>query len=113
MEVEHHWHEPSLGQVTKAVAQYLTESGVTVKAMDTIISSKVTSAINECVNRLLNSGRFDTLVVAAVADCISNEKKCFEVNKYGFNARIRDLVNEKIKELVLSEYAVSITKKSV
>ena len=100
-----------MGHVTKAVAQYLSDSGVTAEALQSIVSGKVEQAVNACVDRLLRSGRFDTIVTSAVAASIGHERKLYEAGRYGYDTRIRDLVNDKLKELILSDYQVTVTRR--
>lgn len=110
--IEHHWHEPEQSQVTKALYQYLAKMNITTESLMEVCQKKIEQAVTAKINRLLQERRLEEVVVNTVAQIIRNEKAAFDGNTYGFHNRIRDLVQEEIKRLVLANYTVSVTPKS-
>ena len=109
--VEHHWHDPTLGQVTKAMYQYLQDQGIDRKYMEGVIENKVQSILAGKIDTWVNSGRFDTLITDAVAQYVLGEKKAYEANKYGFHNRLRYLIEEHLKTLLIANYDITVTPK--
>lgn len=110
MSETHHWHNPTQGQVIKAMYQYLADQGIGKEAIAEIVEKKVEEVVSSKVVQLLNSGRCDQLIAAAVANVASQERQGYESTAYGFTNRIRNLVNEKIKEIILSDFKVTVEK---
>ena len=111
-EVVHHWHDPTQGQVTKAMYQYLADQGISQKEVSDIAAKKVNDILSGYVDRLINSGKFDELVLANVLSFLKNEKAVFErQGGYGLTNRIRDMIAKQLQETVLSEYKVEVTKR--
>lgn len=112
-EVEHHWHNPTLGQVTKAVYQFLSDHGYGAESITKVVDAKVKDAVASKIDSLINSKRFDDLIVAAVASYVKNAKEVFDRNGgYGLVNHIRDLICKQLQETILSEYQVTVTKKT-
>lgn len=113
--VEHHWHEPSRGAVMKALLQHLNDMGYSKEHIATLVDKKVETAVSERMAALLASGKLETLVVNAVAVVALGERKLFDKDKggngYEWHNRVRNLVNEKVKEICTNEYEVIIRKR--
>lgn len=108
--VEKHYHDPSQGQVNKALYQWLADQGLSDK-LEKMVMKKVDEAVTRKIDAMLNGGQFDKLVLAAVAHVINNDKKAFEANSYGFANHVRDLINNELQRQVLDNYAITMTKK--
>src|SRR5690349_20478726 len=99
--VEHHWHEPTQGQVVKAMYQYLADMGITQEKINEVVEKKVQQVLAGKVDAWVNSGRFDKLLTEAVAQYVLGEEKAYEANRYGFHNRLRFLIQEHLKTLLL------------
>lgn len=114
--IQHHWHEPTQGQVTKATYQYLADMGVTKDAIQAMVEKHVERKMSDIlashVADRVNSGKFDSMLLAAVADYKKNLKEVFDrQGGYGVTNHIRDIIRQALAELILSEYKVEVTKK--
>lgn len=110
--IEHHYTTPSRGDVIKAMHQYLADQGVTTQTLMELIDKKMEAAIQQVVSKVIQSGSFEKLLIGAVAETIRTEKATFDRSgMHGFHARIRDLVQDGIKEAVLNNYTISVTPK--
>lgn len=107
-QIEHHWHDPSQGQVTKAMLQHFNDLGLTKEELLKMANEKVADIVYKQVANLLTTEYFTQVLVAAVAHCMSADKKPYEDNRYGYHNRLRDMVNEKIKEVVFADYEVVV-----
>lgn len=108
--IERHYHDPSQGQINKALYQYLADHGVKGK-IEEIVAKKIEEVVTRVISNTLNTPKFDQMLVAAVCHVVSGEKKCFESNSYGFANHIRDLVRQELQKLVVSQYDISVTPK--
>ncbi len=104
--------DPTQGQVTKALHQYLANTGVTVETIMKLVEPKVEAAVERVVDRLVASKKLDELLVAALMSHLRGEKMLFDKdlggNGYGFHNRIRDLVLRQLTALVLADYEVVV-----
>lgn len=109
--IEHHWHEPTQGQAVKAMYQYLADKGVDRAVILEMIDRKLDSMLAEKLEGLLNSGRFDKLLVQAVAEYVASEKRAYTENRYTFTNHLRDLAQQELRRLVMDEYEVIVRPK--
>lgn len=111
MTIEHHWHEPTQGQVTKAMYQFFTDLGVTQENLMKLVDSKVREAVAARVETWVNSGKFDDLIVAAVASYVKDDAKAFDrKGGYGLVNHVRDLIRKELTESLLRDYKVTVEK---
>lgn len=112
-DIEHHWHNPTQGQVSKAVYQYLADSGVTRDILADSVSRKIAEAISGAVDRAIKSGRFDELLLTAVLSYVQNEKTIFNrEGGYGLSNRLRDIIQKELAAILVKDYQVSVTKRN-
>lgn len=111
-QTEHHWHDPSQGQVTKAMLQHFSDLGLNKDELLKMARQRVDDIVEKVVTRLLGTEYFTQVLIAAVAHSMSSDKKPYEQNKYGYHNRLRDMVNEKIKEVLLADYEVTVTRRA-
>ena len=105
--VEHHWHEPTQGQVIKAMYQYLADAGVDNTKLQEIVEKKIAQAVAGSVDRWVNSGKFNESIINAVAHYVQNEKQCFD-RTYGWSNRLRDLIQQELQKQLTSGFEVKV-----
>jgi len=106
----HHYHQPNQGHVVKAVRQHLVELGLTQESIHKIAEDKIKEILSGQIDKWINTGKFDKLIVDAVASFVKDDRKPFEVNRYGYGNHIRDLIRDELTKTILREYTVNVTK---
>ena len=111
-QIEHHWHDPSQGQVVKAMYQYLADQGVTAASIEKVIASKIDEALTKWVNRVCTGPRLEELLMAAVMAYVRNEKEVFDrTGGYSLTNRIRDIIQKELAALLTKDYEVVVRKR--
>lgn len=109
--IEHHWHAPTRAQVVNALQQWATDNKEEVFGnLNKVVAAAIKAEVAGQVSAMLRTDKYDQLILNTIADVVAGEKKVYESNGYGFYNRIRDLVNQKIQQLVLQDYKVTVSK---
>lgn len=110
--VQHHWHEPTQGQVIKAMYQVLQDRGVTKGYLEGIVQSKIDAAVQAAVQRAFDGGKLDKMLLDAVTKFLATAKKGYEENRhYSWTDHLRDLVYQELRRAVTDDYQVTVAKK--
>lgn len=110
--VEHHYRDPSQSQVNKALYQFLADQGVTVDKLERIVEKKVQEAMERMVSKMLTEDRYMKMFVNTAAQVMLKEKVTYDASTYGWQNKVRDLVQQELQRLVLSEYKVTVEKRA-
>jgi hypothetical protein len=108
-EIEHHWHNPTQGQVHKALYQYLTDQGINKETLDAIITKKIDAAVTDCVALAIKNGRFDQLVIEATARHIQSERSAYK--NYGFAKHLQNLIERQLAVMLTGNYEVTVKER--
>lgn len=109
--VEHHYHDPTTGQVVKGVMQYLADK-LPPEEINRQVDRKIAEIVGRRVDEWTKTEAFQKLVVNAVANVVLNERKSYNrEGGYGLDRRLVYLIEQQLKETLLSDFDISVTKK--
>lgn len=109
--IEHHWHAPTRRQVVNALQQWITDNKEEVFGnLNKVVTDAIRAEVAVQVSAMLRTDKYDQLILNKIVEVVAGEKKSYDSNGYGFYNRIRDLVNQKIQQLVLQDYKVTVSK---
>lgn len=110
LSIVQHYSQPTNGQVTKAVMRYLAEN-LKNEDLEKIVDKKIGRRVEERIDKLLQSKRFEDSVVQAIAFLVKRDKEEYERSgSYGLAHRLNYLIQEELKRTVLKDFKISIER---
>lgn len=109
--IEHHWHEPTGGQVFKAMRQYLSETLDESKIKE-LVDKKIEEVVRERIAARMQGDAFEKMLISAVVRAVASEKKIIVEDHYwGTERRLAMMVEKELARVLTSEYTVKVEKK--